>query len=48
MDGGVKLLENAMKIVEKFLEKRLRKIVMIEDTQFGFVPGKGTIWLYVR
>ena len=43
MCRGVKLLEHAMKIVEKLLEKRLRKIVTIDDMQFGFMPGKGTI-----
>ena len=32
-----------MEIVEKALEKRLRKIVTIDDMQFGYVPGKGTI-----
>ena len=40
MHKGVKLLEHAMKIVEKVLEKRLNKIVMIDDMQFGFMPGK--------
>ena len=39
----VKLLEHAMKMVEKILEKRLRKILKIDDMQFGFTPGKGTI-----
>ena len=43
MHRGVKLQEHAMKIVEKLLEKRLRKTVMIYDMQFGFMPGKGTI-----
>ena len=43
MYRGVKLLERAMKIVEKVLEKRLRKIIMIDDMQFVFMPGKGTI-----
>ena len=43
MYGGDKLLEHAMKIVEKVLEKRLRKIVTIDDMQFGFMSGKGTI-----
>ena len=43
MHRGVKLLEHAMKIVEKTLEKILRKIVMIDDIQFGSMPGKGTI-----
>ena len=43
MYGGVKLLEHALTIAEKVLVKRLRKIVMIDDMQFGFMPGKGTI-----
>ena len=43
MHMGVKLLEHATKIVEKVLEKRLRKIVTIDDMQFGFMPSKGTI-----
>ena len=36
---GVKLLEHAMKIVEKVLERRLRRMVKVE-MQFGFKPGK--------
>ena len=43
MYRGVKLLEHAMKIFEKVLEKRLKTIVMIDDMQIGFMPGKGTI-----
>ena len=39
---GVKLLEHAMKIVERVLENRLRELVMINKMQFGFIPGKGT------
>ena len=31
MYRGVKLLERAMKIVEQVLDKRLRKIVTIDD-----------------
>ena len=42
MHRGVKLIQHAMKIVEKILEKRLRTIA-IDDMQFGFKPGKGTI-----
>ena len=34
MDSGVKLLENAMKIVERLLEKKFRQIVAIDDMQF--------------
>ena len=40
---GVKLLDHAMKIVEKVLERRLRCMVNVDEMQFGFMPGKGTI-----
>ena len=43
MYGGVKLLEHAIKIVERVLDDGLRKDVTIDDMQFGFMPGKGTI-----
>ena len=47
MDGGayrgVKLLEHAMKIVERVLENRIRGLVTIDHMQFGFMAGKGTI-----
>ena len=39
MHMGVKLQEHAMKIVEKILERRLRRVVMKDDIQFGFMPG---------
>ena len=39
---GVKLLENAMKIMERVLENVMRGLVTIHDMQFGFMPGKGT------
>ena len=39
---GVKLLEHAMKIVERVLENRIRGLVMIDDMQFGYMLGKGT------
>ena len=46
MDRGayreVKLLEHAMKIVERVLEKRIRELVKVDDMQFGFMPGKST------
>ena len=35
----VKLLEHAMKIVEKVLEKSLTKIVTIEGMQFDFMQS---------
>ena len=43
MYRGAKLLEHAMKIVEKVLENRLRKTVTTDLMQFCLMPGKGTI-----
>ena len=40
---GVNLLEHAMKIVEKLLEKRMGRVVKVDEMKFGFMPGKGTI-----
>ena len=40
---GVKLLEHAMKIVENVLERRLRRMVKVDEMQFSFMPGKGMI-----
>ena len=38
---GVKLVERGMKIVKRVLEKTIRALV-IDDMQFGFMPGRGT------
>ena len=38
----VKLLEHAMKVVERVLENRIRGLVTIDDMQFGFMSGKDT------
>ena len=40
---GVKLLEHEMKIVEKVPERRMWHMVKVDEMQFGFMPGKGTI-----
>ena len=40
---GVKLLEHAMKIVERVLERRIRTLVNLNEIQFGFMPGKRTV-----
>ena len=40
---GVKLLEHAMKIVERVLERRIRTLVNLNEMKFGFMPGKGTV-----
>ena len=38
----VKLLEHAMKIVERVLQIWIREIVNINSMQLGFMPGRGT------
>ena len=40
---GVKLLEHAMKIVDRVLETRIRTLVNLNEMQFGFMPGKETL-----
>ena len=40
---AVKLLEHCMKVVEGVLEKRLHRIVTVDEMQFGFMPVSGTI-----
>ncbi|MBV8233323.1 MAG: hypothetical protein JO329_25390 [Planctomycetaceae bacterium] len=39
---AIKLLEHAMKVLERVLEVRIREQVVLDDMQFGFTPGKGT------
>jgi len=40
--GGIKLLEHAMKVVERTFEHRIRQQIEIDDMQFGFMKCKGT------
>ena len=40
---GVKLLEQAMKIVEKMQERRIPHMVKVDEMQFGFMSGKGVL-----
>ncbi|XP_047501603.1 uncharacterized protein LOC125047441 [Penaeus chinensis] len=40
---GIKLLEHVMKILEKAIEGRLHGLVSVNDMQFGFNPGRGTM-----
>ena len=37
---GIKLLEHAMKVMERVIEGRVRKIVKIDNLQFGFLARK--------
>ena len=39
---GLKLIKKAMKILERIVNCLIRKVVSIDDSQFGFVPGRGT------
>ena len=39
---GIKLVEHAMKILERVIERRVRNIVKIDSMQFGFMAGKST------
>jgi len=39
---GIKLLEYAMKVVERIFEDRIRQQIDTDDMQFGFMKGKGT------
>jgi len=39
---GIKLLEHAMKVVERIFEHRIRQQTEMDDIQLGFMKGKGT------
>ncbi|XP_060195173.1 uncharacterized protein LOC132624406 [Lycium barbarum] len=39
---GIKLLSHTMKVWERVVEARMRKIVSISENQFGFMPGRST------
>src|SRR5437867_3247769 len=39
--GGIKLLERVLKVLERVIEARIRKIAKIDEMQFEFSPGKG-------
>ena len=40
---GLKLLEHLMKVFERVIEKYIQDAVDIDEMQFGFMPGKGTM-----
>jgi len=39
---GIKLLEHLMKLFERIIDLRLRKMAKIDNMQFGFTQGRGT------
>jgi hypothetical protein len=40
---GIKLISHTMKLWEKVIEHRLRRIIKISDYQFGFMPERSII-----
>ena len=38
---SIKLLEYGTKVIERIFERRLRKVVKLDETQMGFMPGRG-------
>ena len=39
---GFKLTEQVMKVLERIVDSLIRQLLSIDDSQFGFVPGRGT------
>ena len=39
---GLKLTEQVMKVLEGIVDGLIRQVVSIDNSQFGFVPGRGT------
>ena len=39
---GLKLTVQVMKVLERIVDGLIRQLVSIDDSQFGFVPGRGT------
>ena len=37
---GIKLLEHAMKVLERVIKGRVRKIIKVDSMQFGFMAGR--------
>ena len=38
---GLKLTEQVMKVLERIVDGLIRQMVSIDNSQFGFVPGRG-------
>ena len=36
-------MDQCLKVVERIVETLIRDIIRIDDVQFGFMPGRGTI-----
>ena len=40
---SLKLTGQIMKVLERIVDGLIRQLMSIEDSQFGFVPGTGTV-----
>ena len=40
--SGLKLTEQVMKVLERIVDDLIRQVVSIDDSHFGYVPGRGT------
>ena len=40
---GLKLTEQVMKVLKRIVDGLIRQLVSIDDSQFGFVPGRGIL-----
>ena len=40
---GIKLMEHALKLLERVIDRRVRELVEIKDIQFGFRKGRSTV-----
>jgi Reverse transcriptase (RNA-dependent DNA polymerase) len=40
---GIKLMSHTMKLWERVIEHRLRKLTTVSKNQFGFIPGRSTM-----
>jgi len=45
---GIKLLEDAIKMMGRIFEHRIRQQIEVDDMQFGFMKGKGTTDFYCK
>ena len=44
---SLKLIEQVMEVLERIVDGLIRHLVSIYDSQFGFVPGRGTTAIFV-
>ena len=40
--SGLKMTEQVMKVLERIVDGLIRQLVSTDDSQFGFIPGRGT------